>query len=48
MIKTVSQFMYTLSDLDKGEDSDAGMAEVMSGFIILICNSSVRMINERL
>ena len=38
----------TVSDLDKREDSDAEMAEVMSGFIVLICNSSVRMINKRL
>ena len=34
---------HNVSDLDKREDSDAVMAEVMSGFINLFCNSSERM-----
>ena len=35
-----------LSGLDKREDSYAEMAEVMSGFIVLLCTSLVRMINQ--
>ena len=38
--------MRKLSGLDKREDSDAEMSEVMSGFIVLFCSSLVRMINQ--
>ena len=32
-----------MSGLDKREDSDADLADAMSGFIVLLCGSLVRM-----